>query len=143
MATYSRSGAIAVVMALLSVGATIAHAQPGAPAARLAAEQWVALVDEGHADKSWRQAAASFKSVTPIGGWSFSVERIRHVLGPLTSRTFKSSTSADELPTGQRGKFVVVRFDSRFERHLGTTFETIATIREADGQWRVIWYDAK
>ena len=143
MANHSRSGAIAVVMALLSSGATNTHAQTARPSARMAAEQWVKLVDEGHADESSRQAAAAFKSVRPIGAWSFTVERLRHVLGPLTSRTFKSSTSTDELPTGQRGKFVVVRFDSVFERQLGTTFETIATVQEADGQWRVIWYDVK
>ena len=142
MAAHFRAGAI-VVIALLSSGVTIAHAQRLVPSARAAAEQWVTLVDAGNADESWRQAAAAFKSVKPTGAWSFSVERLRHVLGPLTSRTFKTSALADELPTGQRGKFVVVRFESVFARQLGTTFETIATVQEEADQWRVIWYDVK
>lgn len=143
MTTYSRNGALAVVLALWSVGATVAHAQPHRTPARVAAEQWVKLIDDGHADESWRQAAASFKSARPMGAWSFTLQRLRHALGPLTSRTFKTSTSATELPTGQRGRFVVVRFDSESKRQLGTWFETVATIREADGQWRVVWYDVK
>lgn len=144
MILNSNSAAIAALVAALSISAYGAQTQTPARSARAEAEQWLALVDGGRSDESWRQAAESFKvfAKTPEG-WSASVQRVRGALGSLRSRTFRGITAASESPSGQRGDFEIVHFDSVFENRLGTTFETVATIREADGQWRVESYHVK
>lgn len=144
MIVHFNSAAIAFLVAALSISASGAKVQTPAPTARAAAEQWLALVDGGRSDESWRQAAESFKvfARTPEG-WSASVQRVRGALGALRSRTFRGVTAASTSPSGQRGVFEIVQFDSVFENRLGTTFETVATTRENDGQWRVESYHVK
>ena len=81
--------------------------------------------------------------MTPSEKWVASVQQVRRTLGPLQRRTLRRGTATDVLPTGQRGQFMLIEFDSVFTHRTGTSFETIALVREADRQWRVVWYDIK
>jgi hypothetical protein len=51
----------------------------------------------------------------------------------------KSVTSANTLPGAPDGEYVVFQFDTSFERK-EAALETVTTIHEADGQWRVAGY---
>ena len=132
-----------VLAAALSWAAQTVGAQGSASDAHTSAESWVQLVDQGNGNESWRQAAASFKTVTPLEKWLASVQQVRRTLGPLQRRTLRRGTATDVLPTGQRGQFMLIEFDSVFTHRTGTSFETIALVRESDRQWRVVWYDIK
>jgi len=118
-------------------------AQASASDARASAESWVQLVDQGNGNESWRQAAASFKTVTPSQKWVASVQHVRRTLGPLQRRTLRRAAATDVLPTGEQGQFMLIEFDSVFTHRMGTSFETIALIFESDRQWRVLRYDVK
>ena len=132
-----------VLAAALSLAAQAVGAQASASDARASAESWVQLVDQGNGSESWRQAAASFKTVTPSQKWVASVQQVRRTLGPLQRRTLRRGTATDVLPTGERGQFMLIEFDSVFTHRMGTSFETVALILEPDRQWRVVRYDIK
>ncbi len=132
-----------VLVATLSASALAVHAQAPSPEPRIAAEQWARLLDQGLSTETWQQAAGSFRNLSNPYRWAASVQNIRRLLGPLKSRAFRRAEATGELPSGQRGEFVVLYFDSMFSGRVGTTFETIAVLQEPGGQWRVVWYDAK
>ena len=132
-----------VVVAALWASELVAHAQAAPPEARVAAEAWAGLLDQGLSAESWQQAAAAFRDLSNPHRWAATVQHIRRVLGPLKARAFSRAETKNVLPTGQRGEFVVLYFDSVFTHQVGTTFETVAVVREPAGHWRVVWYDAK
>jgi len=143
MTTTGHIRAALLLAAALSSAVPVSQAQTVAPAALAAAESWVKLVDEANAEESWRQSAALFKTARSTQEWSASVQRLRRTLGPLERRALRDSTTTEMWPTGQRGDLMVVEFDSAFQQRVGTTFEAVALVREADGQWRVVWYEIK
>lgn len=132
-----------VVVAAMSASAPVVHVQAPAPAARVAAEEWAGLLDQGLAAETWQQAAAPFRDLSNPHRWAASVENMRRLLGPQQSRAFRWAEARHELPTGQRGEFVMLYFHSMFTLQVGTTIETIAVLQEPGGRWRVVWYDAK
>ncbi len=140
--TWRSRPALAFTAALLWAAQTV-DAQGSASDAHAAAQSWVQLVDQGNGNESWGQAAASFRTVTPSEKWVASVQQVRRTLGSLQRRTLRRGAATDVLPTGQRGQFMLIEFDSEFTDRTGTSFETIALVRESDRQWRVVWYDIK
>ena len=54
-------------------------------------------------------------------------------------RTLKGAESASELPGAPDGQYVVIQFDTQFERKR-TAIETVTPMLDTDGQWRVSGY---
>lgn len=127
---------------LIAAVVWLRHRRHSLSSARASAEAWVKLVDQGDGEVSWRQAAVSFKTVTPSQKWMASVQHMRRTLGPRLWRRFRRGTATHLLPTGQRGEFMLLEFDSAFGHRTGAC-ESIALVLESDGQWRVVWYDIK
>jgi hypothetical protein len=111
-------------------------------AARTAAETWLSLVDDGKYAQSWREAATLFKNAIDGPSWEKALNAARAPLGALRSRTPRTSKYATSLPGAPDGEYVVVVFETSFEKKQHA-LETVTPMKEADGRWRVSGYFIK
>lgn len=111
-------------------------------AAVTAAEKWLALVDANDFAESWNQAASLFKAAVSAQQWHASLEAAQVPLGKVVSRNLKSKQYAEELPGAPDGEYVVIQYETSFERKKNGT-ETITPMKDKDGEWRVSGYYVK
>jgi hypothetical protein len=111
-------------------------------AARAAAEAWLALVDAGNNGQSFSEAAALFRGTLDQAGWERAVHGVRDPLGKVISRTLKTAKFSTTLPGAPDGQYVVLKFDTHFEKKPGA-IETVTPTKERDGRWRVSGYFIK
>ena len=108
-------------------------------AAQTAAESWLKLVDDGKYAESWEQAAKLFKGAVKQADWSQMIGNVRTPLGKLVSRKLKSREYTEKLPGAPDGKYVVIQYDSVFEKK-ASAVETVTPMVDPDGAWRVSGY---
>jgi len=135
-----RTTSVAAIIVLL-VGCTAAAVFGGEreDAAVKAAETWLALVDGGEYDESWKEAAALFRNAVKEADWVASLDAARKPLGTTTSRTLKSAAHATELPGAPDGEYVVIQFETAFSNK-SSAMETITPMKGEDCRWRVSGY---
>lgn len=97
-----------------------------------AAQQFLALVDQGRWDESYRATGAAFRKLNTAQLWAEVSEKVRVPLGAMVSRTFVSQQNLPAPPHG----YEVVRFRTRFANK-AEAVETVTLERE-DGGWRVV-----
>ena len=107
--------------------------------AQASVEAWLSLIDRQSYAASWDEAAGLFKNAITQEQWKTAVQTARTPFGQLKSRALKSATSATTLPGAPDGEYVVFQFNTSFEQKAAAV-ETVTTIREKDGQWRVGGY---
>jgi hypothetical protein len=110
--------------------------------AQRAAVQWLALVDEGRYGASWDEASSFFKNAISRSDWEKALQGVRAPLGGLKSRKVKSSTFTRTMPGAPDGEYVVVQYETEFERK-ASAVETITPERDKSGTWRVSGYYIK
>lgn len=108
-------------------------------AAQAAADSWLKLVDEGNYDVSWDQAAKLFKGAVTKEQWKQAAAGVRAPLGKLVSRKVKSRDYTERVPGAPDGKYVVIQFDTVFEKK-ASAVETVTPMLDPDGAWRVSGY---
>jgi hypothetical protein len=108
-------------------------------AATRAALTWLELVDAGRHDQSWEEAAPGFKEAVSRLKWDRALRAVRTPLGRCRARKLRSRKLVDALPGAPRGPYVVIEFDTAFERQ-PEAVETITPGRGEDGRWRVAGY---
>lgn len=96
------------------------------------ARQWLALVDQGRWEESYRATGASFRSLNTVQVWTAASERVHAPLGAVISRTF---VSQEELPAPPHG-YEVVKFRTTFANR-ADAIETV-TLNHEGGMWRVV-----
>jgi hypothetical protein len=111
-------------------------------AAQPAAVEWLALVDAGKYVESWEKMSPGFKKAVSKRKWKSTVEKIRSPLGKFTSRKLKSAEYSKELPGAPEGEYVVLQYDSVFERK-PAAIEKVTLILGQDLNWRVSSYAVK
>jgi len=128
---------------LLLVGLVFAVPSRGADkpedAAQAATESWLKLIDSGDYDASWEQAAKLFKGSITKEHWREAIGGSRGPLGRVVSRKIKSREYKERLPGAPDGKYVVVMFDTVFEKKAATV-ETVTPMMDPDGTWHVSGY---
>lgn len=102
------------------------------PAVVDAAQKWLALVDQGRWDESYRATGASFRKLNTVEIWTATSQRMRGLLGATISRTFLSQENLPAPPAG----YEVVKFRTRFANK-AEAVETI-TLDLEEGNWRVV-----
>jgi lysyl-tRNA synthetase class 2 len=107
-----------------------------------AAENWLALIDKNDAEESWNQAASLFKNALTIEGWKDSLSPVQALTGKIISRRLKSKKYATELPGAPDGEYVVIEYETSFEKKKNSV-ETIVPMKDADGEWRISGYFVK
>ncbi len=128
----------ACAVASLLVGPTWAADKPE-DAAQAAAEAWLKLVDAGSYEASWDQAAKLFKGAVTKEQWKQAMSGGRAPLGKVVSRKLKSRDYTEKLPGAPDGKYVVIQYDTVFEKKAGSV-ETITPMQDPDDAWRVSGY---
>ena len=103
-----------------------------------AAKEWLALADVGDAAGTWAAAASLFRSAVPKQEWAHALDAARAPLGAVVTRTLRSGRAATELPGAPDGEYVVLEFETQFERKRSAV-ETVTPMRDSDG-WRVSGY---
>ncbi len=127
----------------LSNGMNIARADDSSNGAAVkAAESWLALVDSGKYSESGDDAAQIFKSHVTKDQWKSALTTVRSPLGQVGSRKLKNSTYTKSLPGAPDGEYVVIQFETTFEKKQSSV-ETITPTKDNDGQWRVSGYYIK
>ncbi len=104
-----------------------------------AATAWLALVDRGDYEKSWQETSTLFKKTVTIGQWTAAVKNARETLGDVVSRKLSSSEEHTSLPGVPDGSYIILFFDSSFEKK-EKGLETVTTMLDTDGRWRVSGY---
>jgi hypothetical protein len=108
-------------------------------AAQAAAEAWLSLVDAGNYGQSWTEAADVFKKRVDQAAWERTAEGVRDSLGTMRSRRRRSAQYATSLPGAPDGEYVVLQFDTSFEKK-SAGVETVTPMKDPDGHWRVSGY---
>ena len=123
-----------------SVGST----REGSPEATASeqAQSWLALVDRGQYEESWNASAKLFRTAVTRDKWKDTIAAVRDPLGKVISRRLKSAPFKEALPGAPDGKYVVIQFETSFEKKKAAV-ETITPMQEPDGAWRVSGYFIK
>ncbi len=96
------------------------------------ARQWLALLDQGNWDESYRATGSLFRKRNTAKVWATVSEKVRTPLGAAVSRTF---VSQENLPAPPHG-YEVVKFRTRFANKT-EAIETVTLDRE-NGGWRIV-----
>ena len=128
-----------LLVAITSAG--IAAQDADTKAARTAVDSWLKLIDSESYAASWDEAASGFKNAVPSETWQMAVRKARGPFGPLKVRTFKSATPTKNPPGAPPGDYLILQFDSTFEK--ATSTENVTAVRDKDGSWRVAGYFVK
>lgn len=128
---------------LLLVGfAASADDRDAVAQAQAAAKKWLALTDNGNYGQSWDDAASFFKSAVTKPDWEKTIKAVRPPLGAVKARKVRSATFTHTLPGAPDGEYVVIQFESQFEKK-AAAIETVTPMRDKDGSWRVSGYYIK
>jgi Protein of unknown function (DUF4019) len=129
----------AVCAVVVIIGSPAWAGQKPEDAAQAAAESWLKLVDDGRYEESWDQAAKLFKGAVTKEQWKLAIAGVRGPLGKLVSRKLKSREYMEKVPGGPDGKYVVIQYDTVFEKK-ASAVETVTPMADPDGAWRVSGY---
>ncbi|HET7101683.1 MAG TPA: DUF4019 domain-containing protein [Terriglobia bacterium] len=128
--------AIALILAPVAAPAQNASREK---AAASSAEKWLGLVDKGEYAESWKEAATYFRNSITEQKWEQAAQSVRKPLGMLISRKLKTAVYKTSLPGAPDGEYVVMQFDSSFADKKSAV-ETITTVLDHGGKWRVVGY---
>ena len=110
-------------------------------AGQIAANAWLLLLDRKDWGTAWDASSGVFRENVPLGAWMDNVPRLRDPLGKFIERDAGEAVYKKTLGTRQ-GDFVTVFFNSKFANKADVV-ETVTTVREPDGRWRVTGYTAR
>jgi hypothetical protein len=111
-------------------------------AALSAAEKWLVIVDREKYAESWKETAELFKKAVQPDQWEQSMRAVRKPLGTLVSRKVKTKAYTSSLAGAPDGEYVVIQFETSFGNKKAAV-ETITTMMDMDGVWRVAGYYIK
>ena len=133
--------AVCLLALYLFLSGTVAAAQEVSKgtAAMTAAEKWLALVDGGRYAESWNEASQYFKNAVQQEQWAQSLEGRRKPFGRAVSREMTKMTYKTSLPGAPDGEYMVIQFATSFGKKKAA-LETVTTMADKDGSWRVSGY---
>ncbi len=108
-------------------------------AAVAAAESWLAMVDEGAYGASWQNSAELFKGAVGLEQWELTLQGVRGPLGEVIERSVDSKDYTTTVPGAPDGEYVIIKFAVSFTNK-ASGIETVTSMRDPDGQWRVAGY---
>jgi hypothetical protein len=97
------------------------------------------LVDGGSYGESWEAASSGMKASVAKAQWEKAMTDNRAPLGKVVTRVVASSAYSKTLPGAPAGEYVVTLYTTQFE-HSESAQETVISVLEKDGTWRVAGY---
>lgn len=107
-----------------------------------AAEHFLGLVDQGMYGESWDEASSLFVNRISRAEWKQTVSGVRPALGNPVNRSVKSSKYMESAPGVPDGEYVMILFATSFQDKKAA-IETVTTMLDKDGEWRVAGYFIK
>jgi hypothetical protein len=104
-----------------------------------AARAWLAIIDRGDYDASWKAAGEKFRNAINMERWAEAAKGVRGPLGKVTQRSSLKTNFTRSFPGAPDGDYALVVFRTAFEKKTEGE-ETVTLEHEADGQWHVIGY---
>ena len=129
---------LVIVLLLLTVPA-VAGSPEKENDAVISAEKWLGMVDAEKYSESWKEAAELFRNAVKQEQSNQSLQAAQKPLGKLITRKIKTKTYKTSLPGAPDGEYVVIQFESSFEKKKSAV-ETVTPMLEKDGKWRVSGY---
>jgi DNA-binding CsgD family transcriptional regulator len=125
-----------VVQPQVATTSATSSAQVSSAQAEIArsARDWLAIVDNGRWEESWRATGASFRSLNTVAAWASASEQARVPLGAVVSRADLSQESVPAPPHG----YEMVKFRTSFANRANAV-ETLTLVRERQA-WHVVGY---
>lgn len=131
-------------------------AQPQAPAApagaihdpdiekagQTAAQAWLLLLDRRDWGTAWDMSSAVFRNNVPLPSWMDGIPKVRQPFGAFIERQPAEVVYKKTLAGQPAGDYVTAIFITKFDKKADVQ-ETVTTVRESDGRWRVTGYTAK
>lgn len=108
-------------------------------AGQTAAHAWLILLDRRDWGSAWDASSAVFRQSVPLPGWMENIPKVRTPFGNLVEREPAQAVYKTTLAGRPDGDYVSVIFVSKFEKKPNIE-ETVTTVREPDGRWRVTGY---
>jgi hypothetical protein len=99
--------------------------------ARAATEQWLKLMDTEEYNAAWTKSAEGVRKEMPKLAWNMLATATHLPLGTLNKRTYQSASIKPAR--------ITFAYRSDYEKSHAVS-ETITTVLEADGVWRVSGY---
>lgn len=107
--------------------------------AKVSIDMWLALNDSGKYECGWDLAADFFRKNIEKTTWVLAIKDARSPAGAVRCRSLKSAGFTLSLPNAPDGEYVVIQYESQFENR-AVAIETITSMHEIDGLWRVAGY---
>lgn len=128
---------------LASVPASAAPADApvaSAPAASFdkQATDWLALVDGKDYAASHKAAGSGLRGQVTEAQWAAAMMQVRAPLGEVSQRRHVGTQAQVDPPGAPKGEYQILRFETQFAKAKAT--ETVALVKDTDGQWRVTGY---
>lgn len=102
-------------------------------------EAWLAKIDAGEYDQSWKDAAEFFQKAITAEAWGGALTTFRKPLGAVKSRKVREMKEANALPGVPDGKYWIMQFDTSFAAK-AEAVETVTFMLEKDGAWKAAGY---
>ncbi len=102
-------------------------------------EKWLSIVDEGRYSESWVESAGYLKKSVTREQWEQLLQAARKPLGKLVSRNIRTKSYQTSLPGVPDGEYMIIQFETVFRNKQSAT-ETVTTMLDKDGKWRVAGY---
>jgi hypothetical protein len=104
-----------------------------------AAEQWLALVDDGKYNMSWNSASPRLQLVFPRDSWTTYLRSARVHLGKLQTRTIAQQSPAENPEGLAPGHYMVILYNTTFPGQKAT--QELVTLGLENNTWRVLSYN--
>lgn len=137
-----------IAVSMVGGSAVRGYGQQGGPSsppnfqAQQAADNWLALVDQGRYGESYDQASQAFKVAVGREDWIHKVTAARNQAGKLISRRFVGSNELRNPPKAPPGRYIAIRYQTTFAK-INAVSESVVLVFEKDGKWRLENYVIK
>lgn len=111
-------------------------------AGQMSAHAWLLLLDRKDWGTAWDSSSQVFRQAVPLASWMDNIPKLRDPLGALVERQPAEAVYKKTLAGRPDGDYVSVVFVSKFAKK-PQVVETVTTVREPDGRWRVTGYTAR
>ena len=129
------------VLVLLAASVAMGQNADKTQIAADSANRWLGYIDSDDYAKSWDSAAQLFQKAVSKAEWEKQLTAIRGPLGLVEARNQISATYTTQLPGVPDGEYVIVRYQSRFQKKKSAV-ETVTLTYDRD-KWRVAGYYIK
>ena len=102
---------------------------------REVARSWVALVDEGKYEESWKTASPLFQQAVSREDWVAKIRKLRKTWGKLKKREFVRGRYVESPVNFPQGDYFALEYRTEFENV--KISELVVPVKDETGLWQV------